>query len=415
MGLLLYRLSILLYQLGIFLVQPWNEKARQWIAGRRLGLETVQKLREQKPGPLVWMHCASLGEFEQGRPIIEAFRQKYPDYRIALSFFSPSGYEVRKEYPGADLIFYLPVDTPKNARRLIEILQPDLVLWVKYEYWYFHLKAAFQAQIPVLLCSAIFRENQVFFRWYGGFHQKILRFFARIFVQDEASRERLRSISALPPIEVAGDTRFDRVLTIQQDASEIPDIKNWTKGAFTIVVGSAWPEDEEILDHFIVSNPDVKCILAPHEVGKDHIQDIEKLFKRTARYSLWKDNPDANTQTLIIDSIGLLARLYRYGHVAFLGGGYGAGIHNVLEAAAYGKPILFGPNHEKFREAVDLLNCEAAFCVENALEAEATLHQLKNDTVFRNQAGQKAGAYVQSEAGATKRIIDQIENLLRTN
>lgn len=415
MGLLLYRLSILLYRLGIFLVQPWNEKARQWIAGRHSGLEKLQKQRAGLPGPLVWMHCASLGEFEQGRPILEAFREKYPEYRIALSFFSPSGYEVRKNYTGADLVFYLPTDSPGNASRLLQILQPRLVLWVKYEYWYFHLRAAFRAGVPILLCSAIFRDNQVFFRWYGGFHRTILGFFARIFVQDDASRERLLSISVQAPVEVAGDTRFDRVLTIQREAVEIPDLQDWIQGAFTLVVGSSWPEDEEVLDHFVVSNPSVKCLIAPHEVGEDHIKEIEKLYRRTARYSVWKLNPDPTIQTLIIDSIGLLSRLYRYADVAFLGGGYGAGIHNVLEAAAYGKPILFGPNHEKFREALDLIDCEAAFCVENALEAEETLYRLKENEGLRSEAGKRAAAYVAREAGATDRILDQIENLLRTS
>jgi 3-deoxy-D-manno-octulosonic-acid transferase len=415
MGLLLYRLSILFYQWGIFLVQPWNKKARLWVEGRKQVLEKLADWRKDHPQPLIWMHCASLGEFEQGRPVLEEIRIKYPNHLIALSFFSPSGFEVRKNYPGADYIFYLPVDSVANAQRLVSTLSPALTIWVKYEYWYFYLRALYQRRVPVVLISALFRPHQPFFRWYGTLHRELLSFFTMICVQDQHSQDLLAQVTPQTPILVAGDTRFDRVLAIQASASDLWDIQAFAQGHFTIIGGSSWPEDEEVLDHFILTHPQVKCILAPHEIDEEHLVYIEKLFKHTARYSEWKHHPDHQIQTLIIDNIGMLSTLYRYADCAFLGGGFGNGIHNVLEAAAYGIPVLFGPNHEKFKEAVDLTEIGAAFCVQEALETERQLTAIMEDPQLRQTAGQLAATYVEKGGGATAIIMNQVTNLLRTN
>jgi 3-deoxy-D-manno-octulosonic-acid transferase len=415
MGLLLYRLSILLYQWGIFLVQPWNTKAKLWVDGRKQVFDKLADWRKNNPNSLIWMHCASLGEFEQGRPVLEEIRSKYPNHLIALSFFSPSGFEVRKNYVGADYVFYLPVDSASNAERLVSILAPSLTVWVKYEYWYFYLRALHSHQIPVLLISAIFRPDQPFFRWYGKIHRELLSFFAMIFVQDQSSKALLSQIKIPVPIQVAGDTRFDRVLAIKGTTAELLDIQQFVRGHFTIIGGSSWPEDEEVLDHFVLTHPQVKCILAPHEIDEEHIRYIEKLFIHTARYSQWKDQPNNQTQTLIIDNIGMLSTLYRYADCAFLGGGFGNGIHNVLEAAVHGIPILFGPNHEKFKEAVDLKEMGAAFCVQEALETERELTTLMEDPGLRRSAGQLAATYVEEGGGATAVIMTQVTNLLRTN
>ena len=364
------------------------------------------------------MHCASLGEFEQGRPVLEALKAQYPQYQVALSFFSPSGYEIRKNYPQADFVFYLPVDSPKNAKRLLGMLNPQLVLWVKYEYWYYFLTEINKRNIPLLLISGIFRKSQPFFRWYGGLWLKMLACFTRLFVQNQTSVELLESID-VKGYELAGDTRFDRVISVAASSPGIPAIEHWLRGRRALVAGSTWEEDIIELSHFVQKRKDLAFIIAPHEILEENIKKITRVFPQSVLYSrLSQSNPgDGDAHVLIIDNIGMLSVLYRYGEVCFVGGGYSAnGVHNVLEAAVYGKPVCFGPEHEKFQETIDLLTCGGAFSPENPLDLEKELSKLFSNKSALDAAGLAAGKYVREKQGATKKILDYIQrNRLLTN
>ena len=359
----------------------------------------------------IWMHCASLGEFEQGRPLLEAIKKKYPSYKIALSFFSPSGYEVRKNYTGADLVFYLPMDNIVNAKKLIDIINPSLVIWVKYEYWYYYLQELKKRDIPVLLVSGIFRKNQPFFKWYGGIWKKMLDCFQQLFVQDEGSVALLTSIGIKENVEVAGDTRFDRVIAIAEKNEPVDHISTFIGNHKVLVAGSTWDEDEIELLHFVKMRPDIKFIIAPHEIYKENIEDVKKEFKDSILYSsLAKDNKAGeDTHVLIIDNIGMLAKLYKYADVTVVGGGFGqGGIHNVLEAAVYGKPVVFGPVYEKYAEAVGLVKCGAAYSASGPLQMDKLLTMLFNDENEMNKSGLAARDFVYDHKGATNKILDHI-------
>lgn len=416
MHLFFYTIFCRLYVLGIRLVALWNPKARKWLQGRRglfekIGREMASlRLPGDAPQPLVWMHCASLGEFEQGRPVLEQVRARYPSATLLLTFFSPSGYEIRKDYPGADLVFYLPMDGKANARRFLEMVQPSLVIWVKYEYWYFYLTSLKKRKIPALLVSAIFRKEQPFFKWYGRLHQYMLTCFQHLFVQTEQSKSLLAGIG-FREVTVNGDTRFDRVMEIANQFTPLPLIQQFCSSYPVIVAGSTWDEDEEELDHFANTHPAVRFIIAPHEIHESHLQDIEKLFKHSVRYSqLQQQELNADVNTLIIDNIGMLSRLYRYATVTFIGGGFGEdGVHNVLEAAVYGKPVVFGPVYDKYVEAVELLEAGGGFSIGTALELEALFNQLLTDTAYCNAVGEKAGNYVKAKTGATAAVLQYIQ------
>ena len=359
----------------------------------------------------IWMHCASLGEFEQGRPLLEAIKKKYPSYKIALSFFSPSGYEVRKNYTGADLVFYLPMDNIVNAKKLIDIINPSLVIWVKYEYWYYYLQELKKRNIPVLLVSGIFRKNQPFFKWYGGIWKKMLDCFQQLFVQDEGSVALLTSIGIKENVEVAGDTRFDRVIAIAEKNEPVDHISTFIGNHKILVAGSTWDEDEIELLHFVKMRPDIKFIIAPHEIYKENIEDVKKEFKDSILYSsLAKDNkPGEDAHVLIIDNIGMLAKLYKYADVTVVGGGFGqGGIHNVLEAAVYGRPVVFGPVYEKYAEAVGLVKCGAAYSASGPLQMDKLLTMLFNDENEMNKSGLAARDFVYDHKGATNKILDHI-------
>lgn len=359
----------------------------------------------------IWMHCASLGEFEQGRPLLEAIKKKYPSYKIALSFFSPSGYEVRKNYVGADLVFYLPMDNIVNAKKLIDIINPSLVIWVKYEYWYYYLQELKKRNIPVLLVSGIFRKNQPFFKWYGGIWKKMLDCFQQLFVQDEGSVALLTSIGIKENVEVAGDTRFDRVIAIAEKNEPVDHISTFIGNHKVLVAGSTWDEDEIELLHFVKMRPDIKFIIAPHEIYKENIEDVKKEFKDSILYSsLAKDNkPGEDAHVLIIDNIGMLAKLYKYADVTVVGGGFGqGGIHNVLEAAVYGRPVVFGPVYEKYAEAVGLVKCGAAYSASGPLQMDKLLTMLFNDENEMNKSGLAARDFVYDHKGATNKILDHI-------
>ncbi len=404
-----YNLFIQLYVLGIRLVSPWNRKASAWLKGRQSQHKLTGPYFE--PGSkVIWMHCASLGEFEQGRPVLEALKSHHPEYKILLTFFSPSGYEIRKDYKGADKVLYLPMGSKSAADRFISQVNPSLVLWVKYEYWYHYLVQLKKRKVPVILFSAIFRPSQPFFKWYGSLHREMLTAFRALFVQDVESVELLKNIGIHENVIVAGDTRFDRVIQIAGQSKEFKAIDYFINGHSCIVAGSTWKEDEEELVHFAKANPGIRFIIAPHQVEEDRIIDIEKLFPNTIRYSEFTDgHPDADAQTLIIDNIGMLSSLYRYATVCYVGGGFGDdGVHNILEAAVYGKAVVFGPVYEKYREAVGMVEAGGAFPVNSALELESTLQTL----LQHPEPGQIAGEFVFRNSGATAQIIEKLKDLV---
>lgn len=358
------------------------------------------------------MHCASLGEFEQGRPLLEEIKKKYPGYKIALSFFSPSGYEVSKNYAGADYIFYLPMDNILHARKLIASLDPALVLWVKYEYWYYYLAELKKRNIPVILVSGIFRQNQPFFKWYGEIWKKMLGCFDQLFVQDEGSVALLETIGVKKNVLIGGDTRFDRVIAIAEKNEAVDHISSFIGNHRVLVAGSTWEEDDIELLHFVKTRPDIKFIIAPHVVFKEKLADIKEAFPNAIFYSAVADDTSLvhTANVLIIDNVGMLAKIYKYADVAYVGGGFGTeGIHNVLEAAVYGKPVVFGPVYQKFAEASGLIDCGGAFSVTDPLELDQLLTKLFNDSALVHKSGNAAREYVLENKGATKKILDHIE------
>ena len=405
----LYNIGIRAYGLGIKLAAPFNEKASLLSKGRR---QTRKQIREFKRGNerLVWFHAASLGEFEQGRPVMERLREKEPNTKILLTFFSPSGYEIRKNYTGADYIYYLPGDTPGNAARFVRTFRPDAVVFVKYEFWYNYLNELHRNRIPVYLISAIFRPEQPFFKSWGGLHRKMLSFFDRLFVQDGQSIELLKNIG-ITRTHLTGDTRFDRVKQIADAAKEIETVRLFCNGHPAMVCGSTWPPDEDILMDYINNySGNYKWILAPHEIGENHIKTImDKCHKKIARYTQMPADI-AECKVLIIDCIGLLSSVYRYGNISYIGGGFGVGIHNTLEAAVYGIPVIFGPKYHKFNEAVTLIKEGGGFSINNGSELKGLLDSLINNPTIAQTAGEKALEYVKSQLGATTIIVNELTN-----
>jgi 3-deoxy-D-manno-octulosonic-acid transferase len=409
---LLYTLSILAYRSAIGLASLYNPKAKKWIAGRR---DIFKKLESSidKQAPLAWFHCASLGEFEQGRPVIEAFRKAYPHYKILLTFFSPSGYEVRKSYTGADYIFYLPIDTRANAERFISITRPQIALFVKYEFWFNYLDILYRKSIPFYLISASFRGDQHFFKGYGSWFRKALHHYRHIFVQNETSRQLLSSIG-VTNVSVSGDTRFDRVAEIASHAKDISIAELFSRNAQVIVAGSTWPGDEQLLIEYIREHIDVKLIIAPHEIAEEKIVSIIsscERFTKAIRYSQ-ANAAVSDARVLIIDNIGMLSSLYRYGQVAYIGGGFGKGIHNILEAATYGMPVIFGPNYQKFNEAKELVRLGGAFSITGSPTLNETLNALLPDSRKLKEASAISRNYVERNTGATGIILRTISPAL---
>lgn len=406
---LLYNFGIAFFSFLLRIAAPFNVKAKQLLIGRR---DTWQKLKLfQASGKVIWVHCASLGEFEQGRPLIEAIKAQFPAYKIALTFFSPSGYEIRKNYNMADLVVYLPADTPSNAKRFIKAINPSMAFFVKYEFWYHYYKCLKKSEIQVYSISTIFRQNQVFFKWYGGWYRSILKAVSRFYVQDQKSGQLLEQIG-LKNYVVAGDTRFDRVTAIAQSAAEVPEVRDFAAHGKVLVAGSSWPADEAILAEYINNaGDDVKLIIAPHEVHESHISQLEQRFKvQVGRFSK-KDNTSFNEcRVLIIDTIGLLSAIYRYGSVAYIGGGFGKGIHNTLEAATYGVPVIFGPNHKKFKEALDLIQVGGGFAIESQHDFNRIMESLWNPKSDKELklAGDASRKYVLSMCGATPLIMKEL-------
>ena len=358
------------------------------------------------------MHCSSLGEFEQGRPLLESLRQTYPGHRFLLTFFSPSGYEVRKDYKGADYIFYLPLDSRQNAKRFIEIVNPSLVLWIKYDYWYYYLSTLKKKSIPVLLVSGVFLPFQAFFKWYGRLHRYMLDCFAHLFIQTQESADLLKPLSFLKNITVAGDTRFDRVVEIASRFEPIEKIEQFCGQSVVIVAGSTWVEDDEELDHYANAHPEIKFVIAPHEIDEDRLKEMEELYKKSVRFSRYSPNDiiSKEANVLLIDNIGMLSRIYHYATITYVGGAFGeGGVHNVLEAAVYGKPVIFGPAYDWYIEAVDLVELEAGFTVESAVELETLLDDLLADKDWLAKTGQTAKDYVFNKTGATKTVMNYIQ------
>jgi 3-deoxy-D-manno-octulosonic-acid transferase len=399
---ILYTLGIYVYGFAIFLASLFNEKARLL----RKGQHNAFALLKEKVDPAadyVWFHAASLGEFEQGRPVIEQLKKDQPDTKILLTFFSPSGYEVRKDYDGADIVSYLPLDIPGNAWYLVNLVKISKAIFIKYEFWPNYLLALQAANVPVFSISAIFRPEQVFFKGYGTWYKNLLKTFKHVFVQDKPSLELLKA-HGISHVSVAGDTRFDRVYDLFSQAKQLPLIEEFVEGAGKVIVaGSTWPKDEELLVGYLKLHPDVKLILVPHEIHAAHIMGISKLLDgKFVRFTEANTTNIHTTNCLVVDTIGMLSSIYRYANVAYIGGGFGTGIHNTLEAAVYGVPVLFGPNYLKFREACELIAVGGAFAVTNPTILGAQLDRLFTD----KQAGKIAGEYVKQNTGSTKLILE---------
>ena len=404
----MYSFVICIYLMVVKLVSLFNAKARLMVRGHA---QVFRMLRERiKPGErYLWFHAASLGEFEQGRPLMEHIRREYPEYKILLTFFSPSGYEVRKNYAGADIICYLPFDTPRNVRRFLELAHPCMAFFIKYEFWQNYLKGLQRRDIPVYSVSSIFRRNQVFFRWYGGKYYKVLTRFTHLFVQNEVSKDLLATLG-IHNVTVVGDTRFDRVIEIFRQAKQLPLVEAF-KGQCrrVMVAGSSWQPDEDIFIPYFNAHPEMKLIIAPHVIGEDHLKEITGKLKRPyVRYTQTTEEEAAKADCLIVDCFGLLSSIYRYGEVAYVGGGFGVGIHNVLEAAVYGVPVLFGPNNHRFQEARQLLDAGGGIEVTDEASFRTEMDKLLTDETYLADCGHRAGTYVHGHAGASDKILGSI-------
>ncbi len=402
--LLLYNIFILAYGTILRLAAAWNPKAAEWVEGRKHVFDDIPpKLRQ---GRNIWMHCASAGEFEQGKPLIASLKKEFPRHQVIVTFFSPSGYRAGKKFPQADHVCFLPEDLPRHAKAFLDFFRPELVVFVKYDYWYHHLEAVSKANIPLLLVSAIFREEQAFFKWYGGLHRKMLVFFTQLFVQDGDSKKLLAGIGNYH-VTVAGDTRFDRVREIAAVAKEFPLLQAFSENSEVLVAGSTWPDDERLLSEAILHN---KLVIAPHEINEKNIEGLLSRFPEALRYSKADMSAIAAHSVLIIDNYGMLSSLYRYATLAYIGGGFNkSGIHNTLEAAVWGCPVIFGPQYHKFREAREMVERRAAFSITGAKELENIVSDLLAHEEALKSSGRAAADYVKENTGATDKIISFIQ------
>lgn len=428
---MIYNIVIYFVLWSIAIASLFNEKVRKMWRGEREAF----KILKQKVDPsakYVWFHAASLGEFEQGRPLMERIRKEYPQYKILLTFYSPSGYEVRKNYEGADIICYMPVDTRLNAIRFLRLVRPVMAFFIKYEFWSNFLHILKHRNIPTYSVSSIFREDQVFFKWYGRSYANVLKCFTRFFVQNEESKRLLEGIG-ITDVDVVGDTRFDRVLQIKEAAKHLPICEAFRKGVAVsssssalssfdpekesrpdfkvFVAGSSWPPDEEIFIRFFNEHKDWRLLIAPHVIAEEHLKLILSLLKnkKVVRYTQTNPKEAAKADVLIIDCFGLLSSMYNYGDIAYIGGGFGVGIHNTLEAAVWNMPVIFGPNNKKFQEAQGLLKSGGGFEITNYESFEGLMNSMINNPAFLKQAGDKAGAFVASLSGATGKVLAKVK------
>ena len=404
---MIYNLAMYLLELGVKLAALFSDKPAKMVKGHRDAFDLL-KSKIDRNSRYIWFHAASLGEFEQGRPLIERIRKEYPQYKILQTFFSPSGYEVRKNYDGADIVCYLPIDTPSNVKKFIDLVNPCMVFFVKYEFWQNYLNALSKKDIPVYSVSSIFRPGQIFFRWYGKSYQQVLKTFAHLFVQNEESKQLLAEIG-VKNTTVVGDTRFDRVLDICAAAKQLPLVQKFKGNALTFVAGSSWGPDEDIFIKYFNAHPEMKLVIAPHVVNDSHLKEIEaKLQRSCIRYTKATEENVEQADCLIIDCYGLLSSIYRYGEISYIGGGFGVGIHNVLEAAVYGIPVIFGPNNKKFREAQHLLANKGGFEINGYEDFEQLMNKFLTDEAYLKQSGQAAGNYVKGNAGAMEKIMKRV-------
>ena len=406
-----------MYQAAIRVASLWNNKAKLWLNGRRDIFDHLNTEIRAQGSKIIWFHCSSLGEFEQGRPVIEKLKSQHPNFKFLLTFFSPSGYEIRKEYKEVDWVFYLPLDSRGNAKRFFDIVNPSLVVFVKYDYWYYYLAECKKRNIPLLLVSGIFRQDQPFFKWYGNLHRSMLKCFTHFFVQDKESLQFLQSIDINNAI-VAGDTRFDRVSEIADNFTPIGAVEKFCSSAPILVAGSSWPGDEKLIKDATANIPNLKIIIAPHEIHREHLDQLKTIFPDSVLFSqLITHSPEPITSNhLIIDNIGMLSKLYHYATIAYIGGGFSKGIHNTLEAAVYGRPILFGPNYKKFKEAVGLIETGGGICIASSSELSTLLKKFLSDKTALELSGKKSFEFVKQNKGATEKILYYIEaNRLLTN
>ena len=407
----MYNIIIYIYLLGVAIASRWDGKIRKMWRGERDAFDVLRE-KVDPNARYLWFHAASLGEFEQGRPIMERLRKTHPEYKILLTFFSPSGYEVRKNYEGADIICYLPLDTPLNVRRFFHIIRPEMAFFIKYEFWWNYMTYMMKHDIPVYSVSSIFRPQQVFFRWYGYSYRRVLNCITKFFVQNERSRKLLATLG-INNVEITGDTRFDRVLEIKQAASEkaadMPIVDAFAKGHKVFVAGSSWPPDEDIFIRYFNEHKDWRIVIAPHVIGEDHLQQILSKLKRSAvRYTKTSPEEAAKADCLIIDCFGLLSSIYSCAKVTYVGGGFGVGIHNVLEAAVWNVPVIFGPNNKRFQEAQELLAVRGGMEIGSYEDFSQLMQRFDADSQYLQTASDAAGGYVKTKSGAADKVLRDV-------
>lgn len=407
-----YSFGVCLYACLIRLASLWNEKAKHWINGRKNILSRIENDLKENDAEIVWIHSASLGEFEQGRPLIESLKEKHPELKIFLTFFSPSGYEIRKDYPLADYIYYLPEDSVSNARQFLKLVKPKMAVFIKYEYWYNYMSELNKAEIPQIFISGIFRPKQPFFRFYGGWFLKHLKYVEYFFVQNEDSVQLLKKFG-IDKVSKSGDTRFDRVAEITNKVESNTIIEDFKNGEDLFLGGSTWPPDEQIIKGLHLQNPNLKILIAPHLIDENHILQIEALFPNSIRYSKANESDLKEIPVLIIDNMGMLSSLYQYASYAMIGGGFGVGIHNTLEAATFGMPIFIGPNYQKFQEAKDLIQLGVIAVIKDAEELDKAVSILQKDAAKWNSIAVESKKYVKANTGATQMILDFMENQIK--
>ena len=404
---MIYNLFIYLYVSAVRMAALFSEKVSKMVAGQKKTFSVLEQHIDPK-AKYIWFHAASLGEFEQGRPLIEEIRRRFPGYKILQTFFSPSGYEVRKDYKGADVVCYLPLDTPGNARRFVEKAHPCMAFFIKYEFWKNYLTELHERQIPVYSVSSIFRPEQIFFKWYGGGYREVLKCFTHLFVQNQESVDLLKTIG-VTETSISGDTRFDRVLDICSQAKVLSLVERFKGDRLTMVAGSSWAPDEDIFIPYFNAHPEVKLVIAPHVIDESHLKEITgKVKGKVVRYSQATEENVAEADCLIIDCFGLLSSIYRYGEIAYIGGGFGVSIHNTLEAAVYGIPVIFGPNNKKFMEAQGLKQCKGGFEIQGASDFNELMDRFREDRQFLQLSGENAGNYVKKNARALEKILETI-------
>lgn len=405
----MYNIVIYIYLIGVAIASCFNKKVKKMWAGER---QAIKVLRE-KVDPnarYIWFHAASLGEFEQGRPLMEYLRKTHPEYKILLTFFSPSGYEVRKNYEGADIICYLPLDTIRNARRFLRAIKPVMAFFIKYEFWYNYLHILQHRGVPTYSVSSIFRPDQIFFQWYGKGYGRVLKCFTHFFVQNIESKNLLAKLD-IHDVEVVGDTRFDRVLQIKEASKQLPIVEKFTENASKVfIAGSSWLPDEEVFLKYFNLHKDWKLIVAPHVIGEDHLAQIFELLKgrRVVRYTEATEENVKDAEVLIIDCFGLLSSIYHYGTISYVGGGFGVGIHNVLEAAVWDIPVIFGPNNKRFQEAQGLIMAGGGFEINDYQSFRDLMLRFETDEMFLQTSKKHAGEFVKGRAGATEKIMGSL-------